>query len=82
MQGGAVMGALALAPRAAFALPGAAEPVAKTKAGRVRGRVVGNGIVCFKGIPYGMDTAKTRFAAPKAADSHKKAARGGAKAHR
>ncbi len=65
LQGGAAMGALALVPHAALALPDAAGPVAKTKAGRVRGRVVDNGIVCFKGIAYGMDTAKTRFAPPK-----------------
>ena len=38
LQGGAAMGALALVPHAALALPDAAEPIAKTKAGRVRGR--------------------------------------------
>jgi para-nitrobenzyl esterase len=62
LQGGAAMGALSLVPRA-FAAPDA--PIAKTKAGRVRGRVVDNSMVCFKGVAYGMDTAKTRFAPPK-----------------
>src|ERR1700733_6992108 len=65
LQGGAAMGALALVGRAAFALPETTEPIAKTTAGRVRGRAAGSGILCFKGISYGMDTAKTRFAPPK-----------------
>jgi para-nitrobenzyl esterase len=65
LQSGAAMGALALARRSSFALPATAEPIVKTTAGRVRGRVVGSGILCFKGIAYGMDTAKTRFAPPK-----------------
>jgi para-nitrobenzyl esterase len=41
------------------------EPVAKTTNGKVRGRVVGQGVLCFKGVSYGMDTAQTRFAAPR-----------------
>ena len=63
LQSGAAIGALALIRPDAFALP--PEPVAKTTAGRVRGRLVDGGILCFKGISYGMDTAKTRFAPPK-----------------
>jgi para-nitrobenzyl esterase len=38
-------------------------PVAATKAGKVRGAFV-DGVYVFKGIPYGADTAKTRFQAP------------------
>jgi para-nitrobenzyl esterase len=38
-------------------------PVAATTAGRVRG-YVDHGILGFKGIPYGGDTAKRRFQAP------------------
>ena len=37
----------------------------KTKAGVVRGYLANGGIFAFKGVPYGMDTATTRFAAPK-----------------
>src|SRR5262245_53635492 len=36
-------------------------PIAKTTAGQIRGQVDGGAFV-FKGVPYGMDTAKTRFA--------------------
>ncbi len=38
-------------------------PVATTTAGKVSGSVI-EGINVFKGIPYGGDTAKTRFKAP------------------
>jgi para-nitrobenzyl esterase len=65
MLGGAMLGAAAFLERGAFAAPHAFEPVAKTLAGRVRGRIVGEGIACFKGIAYGLDTAQTRFAAPR-----------------
>ncbi|HEX7034572.1 MAG TPA: carboxylesterase family protein [Pseudomonadales bacterium] len=41
------------------------EPVATTRYGRVRG-TVRDGILIFKGIRYGADTATTRFAAPAA----------------
>jgi para-nitrobenzyl esterase len=41
----------------------AAEPVATTTSGRVRGYVEA-GITVFKGIPYGGDTALRRFQAP------------------
>lgn len=41
----------------------AAEPIAQTAAGKVRG-VALNGVVVFKGVPYGGDTAKRRFQAP------------------
>jgi para-nitrobenzyl esterase len=38
-------------------------PMAATAAGKVSGYDAGSGIKAFKGIPYGLDTAKTRFAA-------------------
>ena len=60
-----MLGAAAFLERGAFAAPRVNEPVAKTLAGKVRGRIVGEGIACFKGIAYGMDTAQTRFAAPR-----------------
>jgi para-nitrobenzyl esterase len=40
------------------------EPLAKTTAGPIRGRVE-DGVFIFQGVSYGMDTAKTRFMAPK-----------------
>ncbi len=43
---------------------GKKDAVAKTSSGMVRGRVE-NGIFVYRGVPYGMDTAQTRFAAPK-----------------
>src|SRR6185312_6705340 len=43
---------------------GMQEALAKTSAGRIRGRVE-DGVFVFQGVPYGMDTAKTRFMAPK-----------------
>ena len=43
----------------------AQEAVAETTAGKVRG-AMDNGTYVFKGIPYGGDTAKTRFKAPTA----------------
>ena len=45
---------------------GEKDAVAKTSSGMVRGRVE-NGIFVYRGVPYGMDTAQTRFAAPKPA---------------
>ena len=42
----------------------AKEPLAKTTAGPIRGRVEDR-VFIFQGVPYGMDTAKTRFMAPK-----------------
>jgi para-nitrobenzyl esterase len=57
------MAAASLALRAkAFAWADAA-PVATTKAGKISG-VVEDGVNVFKGVPYGGDTAKTRFRAP------------------
>ena len=47
---------------------GEKDAVAKTTAGMVRGRVE-NGIFVYRGVPYGMDTAKTRFAPPKPAEA-------------
>jgi para-nitrobenzyl esterase len=39
------------------------DVLAKTTAGPIRGRIE-EGIFVYRGVPYGMDTAKTRFAAP------------------
>ena len=38
-------------------------PIATTTSGKVRG-FIDNGVLVFKGIPYGEDTAKTRFQPP------------------
>ena len=65
LQGGAAASALALLEPRTFAWQAATDPIAKTTAGRVRGRVVDANILCFKSVPYGMDTAQTRFAPPK-----------------
>jgi len=62
LVGAAAVGAAAVVGRCAW---GEVVPAAKTAAGKVSGYAAGSGIVAFKGIPYGMDTAKTRFAAPK-----------------
>ncbi|HEY4381232.1 MAG TPA: carboxylesterase family protein [Acidobacteriaceae bacterium] len=43
-----------------------AAPMATTTAGKISG-VVQDGVNVFKGVPYGGDTAKTRFRAPVAA---------------
>jgi para-nitrobenzyl esterase len=42
-------------------------PIATTRAGKVRG-FVEDGILVFKGVRYGADTATTRFAAPRQPD--------------
>jgi para-nitrobenzyl esterase len=42
---------------------GEKDATAKTTAGAIRGAVE-NGTLVYRGVPYGMDTAKTRFAAP------------------
>lgn len=46
---------------------GEKDTTAKTTAGTIRGRME-NDIFVYRGIPYGMDTAKTRFAAPQPAE--------------
>lgn len=47
------------------AAPGASsQPIAETQAGKVRGSVEG-GVYAFKGVPYGADTATTRYRSPK-----------------
>src|ERR1700761_438010 len=46
----------------AFTKPTAA-PIAETKAGKISGNVEED-IFVFKGVPYGADTAKTRFRPP------------------
>src|ERR1700722_19792973 len=50
----------AAAPRTAWAQT---DSIATTNSGKVRGSI-DNGINVFKGIPYGEDTAKTRFQPP------------------
>ena len=63
LVGSAMLGAVGLLDRSALASK--SDLIAKTTAGRVRGCDVGEGIVCFKGVSYGLDTAQTRFAPPK-----------------
>jgi para-nitrobenzyl esterase len=53
-------GSFGLFPSAAIA---ADAPIAQTTAGRIRG-LVDQGILVFKGVPYGGDTALRRFQAP------------------
>ena len=62
LVGAAAVGAAAAVGRRAWA---ELVPAATTKAGKIVGYVARQGIYGFKGIPYGLDTAKTRFAAPK-----------------
>jgi para-nitrobenzyl esterase len=62
LAGAVAVGAMAVVGRRAW---GELVPAATTKAGEVVGYVAGQGIFGFKGIPYGLDTAQTRFAAPK-----------------
>jgi para-nitrobenzyl esterase len=57
------MAAAALALRAKAWAWADGAPVATTTAGKISG-VVEDGINTFKGVPYGGDTAKTRFQAP------------------
>jgi para-nitrobenzyl esterase len=63
IAGGAVGAAGLLLPSAGWGAA-ATEPLAKTTAGPIHGRVE-DGVFIFQGVPYGMDTAKTRFMAPK-----------------
>jgi para-nitrobenzyl esterase len=53
------------ATRSGFGSQTQPTPVAKTSAGKISGYDAGMGIAAFKGIPYGLDTAQTRFATPK-----------------
>jgi para-nitrobenzyl esterase len=63
LRSGAAGTALLLLPKVMQGLQDT-NPVAKTNAGMIRGHVV-DGINMFRGVPYGMDTVKTRFMAPK-----------------
>ena len=63
LVGAAAVGAAAMVGRRAWA--DVAPPIATTKPGKVSGYMAGQGIYAFKAIPYGLDTAQTRFAAPK-----------------
>jgi para-nitrobenzyl esterase len=56
-----VLASAALLCRSAFAAP--SEPVVELNSGRVRG-TLDRGLFCFKGIPYGADTAGRRFQPP------------------
>jgi para-nitrobenzyl esterase len=66
LQASAMAGAASLLPRRMMAASVPTEIIATTTTGRVRGMKMPNGTLCFKGVPYGADTATTRFAAPKA----------------
>jgi len=58
------LGLLLAAPGFAAAAPEPAAPLAATSAGEIRG-FVDQGILGFKGVPYGADTAAHRFQAPR-----------------
>ena len=64
---GAAAAAPSLMPGVIFAA-GEKDTTAKTTAGNISGRIE-NGIYVYRGVPYGMDTAKTRFAPPKPAEA-------------
>ncbi|HEV2485269.1 MAG TPA: carboxylesterase family protein [Terracidiphilus sp.] len=49
--------------RVAWTQPAMPGPLATTTAGKISGALI-DGVNVFKGIPYGADTAKTRFKAP------------------
>jgi para-nitrobenzyl esterase len=67
LRGAAMVGAARLLPLSGTlsAQPKSPAVVAATTAGKLRGYAAGDGISAFKGVPYGLDTAQTRFAAPR-----------------
>ncbi len=68
LRSAAMMGAAGLVgPQALFAQSKLPQVVAETTLGKVRGYFASKEIFAFKGIPYGLDAAQTRFAAPKPA---------------
>lgn len=58
---GLASAALALSQKKTLALP--SSPVAATTSGKISGALI-DGVNVFKAIPYGADTAKTRFMPP------------------
>ena len=62
LQGSAAAAALALQPKL-WAWAVGSSPLATTRAGKISGYSE-DGIHIFKSVPYGADTAKTRFQAP------------------
>ncbi|HEX3877476.1 MAG TPA: carboxylesterase family protein [Bryobacteraceae bacterium] len=67
LQGGAAAVGISSMPAVVFG-DSEKDTTAKTTAGKIRGKVE-NGIYVYRGVPYGLDTAKTRFAAPKPAET-------------
>jgi para-nitrobenzyl esterase len=65
---GAMLGAGALLDRTALGvLQTPTLPIAQTTLGKISGYNASADVVAFKGVPYGADTAITRFAAPRPA---------------
>jgi para-nitrobenzyl esterase len=58
------LGVTLVLPASAHAATGADSPIATTRSGRIRG-FSDHGVLMFKGIPYGDDTASRRFLPPR-----------------